>query len=130
MLLMRKFIVIILSGTYLFANTEVAELFKIPQLVSHYFQHHRQNPDMSFVKFIAEHYGGDDGTTADDDQDSKLPCHDVQHHNTFSSLFFSMDTKAPSFELPAFNKKNYSDRLLVNNPSKHVVLVLQPPRGA
>lgn len=35
------------------------------------------------------HYGGNDGTTADDDFDSQLPCHNP-NHNTIAHVYSPM----------------------------------------
>ena len=114
---------------HLFGNTELGQIFKLPMLMTHFFQHHRQNPGISFSEFIAMHYGGTDGTNADDDMDNQLPCHNL-HQNTFSVVYSSFETEIPSIEFPVREICIYGDRLLTGNPSKHVSLILQPPRKA
>src|SRR5690349_19841273 len=86
---MRNILVIFLISIHLTGNTEVGQLLKLPELLSHYFQHHRQNHNISFVDFIYMHYWSDDGTTADDDVDSKLPCHNAGH-NTIPLVYSPM----------------------------------------
>ena len=76
-------------GIHLAGNTEIGQLLRLPELITHYFQHHRQNEDISFLEFIAQHYGGDDGSNADDEYDSQLPCHNL-NHNTISLVFSPM----------------------------------------
>lgn len=72
---MRKIFVIGLIAVHLLGNTDLNQLVKLPKLISHFIQHQRQIPELSFIDFIAMHYGGNDGTTADDNEDSKLPFH-------------------------------------------------------
>lgn len=124
---MRKILVIALITVHLFGNTELNQLFKIPNLITHYFQHHRQDPSVSFYKFLEMHYGGDDGTKADDSEDSKLPCHSFCH--SFSISFTPLLKNALQDEgITADKNKEYSNHLDNGNPSEHVLLILQPPR--
>ncbi len=53
---MRKILAILLITIHLTGNTEVGQLFRLPQLISHFFQHHRQDPSIDFFEFIAMHY--------------------------------------------------------------------------
>jgi hypothetical protein len=124
---MRKNLAILLISVHLVGNTEVGQLFKFPQLVSHFFQHHRLNPDLSFFEFITMHYAGDDGTTADDDYDSQLPCHNV-NHNTIAFVYSPMVKELPSIEFPFWQTKEYNDGLHSGTSSKYAPLILQPPR--
>lgn len=125
---MRKTLVIILVGIHLVGNTEVGQLLRAPELISHFFQHHRQDRDISFMEFIAMHYWSDDGTTADDDIDSKLPCRDISH-NTISHVFSPMVKDIlPSLDA-ARPAPVYNSRLVTGISSKHVLLILQPPRA-
>jgi hypothetical protein len=126
---MRKTLAILLISVHLVGNTEVGQLLKIPQLISHFFQHHRQDPSIDFFEFIAMHYGGDDGTTADDDFDSQLPCHNA-NHNTIAVVYSPMIKEMPSIEFSYCEAKEYNSRLLPGITSKHVLLIIQPPRKA
>ena len=126
---MRKTLVILLMALHLAGNTEVGQLLRVPQLITHFFQHHRQDPGISFGEFIAMHYWGDDGTTADDDTDKGLPCHNTSH-NTIALTFSPMVNDIPFSDLFLLNSPEYNSRLLTGITSKHVVLILQPPRIA
>jgi hypothetical protein len=124
---MRKILAILLISIHLTGNTEVGQLFRLPQLMAHFFQHHRQDPSISFFDFIAMHYAGDDGTTADDDIDSQLPCHNP-NHNTIAVSYTPMVKEIASIEVSVYETKVYNSRLLNGVTSKHVLLILQPPR--
>lgn len=127
---MRKNLVIVaMISLHLVGNTEVGQLFKLPELINHYFQHHRIDTSLNFFEFIAEHYAGDDGTTADDDFDSKLPCHNATH-NTISFVYSPMVKEIPSIDLSYRETQVYSSNLPIGISSKHVALILQPPRTA
>jgi hypothetical protein len=127
---MKKLLVILLLSIHFFGNTEINQLFSLPQLISHYFQHRRLDPGLSFHEFLNMHYGGDDGTTADDHEDNKLPYHNQLQSHSFNSVISTL----PKAEFGGINfdemQKEYGGRLLTGNPSKHVLIVLQPPRLA
>ncbi|MFC0774152.1 hypothetical protein [Terrimonas alba] len=126
---MRKTLIIGLMLVHLFAHTEVGQVFRLPNLLSHFFQHHRQNPRISFFDFIAMHYGGDDGTHADDDRDDQLPCHNI-NNNTLSIVYSVFENDVPSLAVEMNISAEYGSHLQPGNPSEHVLLVLQPPRQA
>lgn len=127
---MRKTLIIGLMVVHLFGNTELNQLFKVPELITHFFQHHRQDPDISFFEFIAMHYGGDDGTTADDFEDGKLPYHNSNSHSLTTSYTANLKTLFLSDEINPEDGKVYGSRLHMGTSSKHVLIVLQPPRLA
>jgi len=126
---MRKALTIGVIVVHLLAHTEAGQLFRLPNLLNHFFQHHRQDPRINFFDFIAMHYGGDDGTHADDDMDNRLPCHNMSN-NTLSFVYPGFENDIPSFDIEIDILPEYGSRLLNGNSSKHVLPVLQPPRQA
>lgn len=124
---MRKILLIILTNIHLLGNTEISQVFKIPNLVDHYFEHCRINPEMSFFQFLAMHYGGDDGTDADNDKDNALPCHNP-HHNTLSVVSVKIQ-EAPSGEIiSSGDTDNYIMPLLAYYPQEHIFSFFKPPK--
>jgi hypothetical protein len=126
---MRKNLAILLISVHLLGNTEMGQLFKLPQLVNHFFQHERLNPHLNFFEFIVMHYAGDDGTKADDDFDKQLPCHNTDH-NTLSVVYSPMVKDIPAAGVNVWPYREYGSRLQPGTSSKHVLLILQPPRKA
>lgn len=126
---MRKNLAIILLGIHLIGNTELGQLFKLPRLIHHFFQHQHLNPHLGFFEFIAMHYAGDDGTKADDDFDKQLPCHNTDH-STISIAYSPMTKETTVVEKSFFVQNEYCDRLKQGISSKHVLLILQPPKAA
>ncbi len=76
---MRKTLAIVLISLHLFGNTEMGQIFSLPQLVRHYHFHQLNDRSTTFISFLIEHYSGDDGTTSDDKEDMKLPFHNIHH---------------------------------------------------
>jgi len=124
---MRKILAILLISVHLAGNTEAGQLLKLPQLVTHYNQHHQQDPAVDFIDFIVMHYAGDDGTTADDEMDNQLPCHNRTNH-TIAVVYSPMVKELPSVDFSCCISKVFNSRLLTGVSSKHVSLILQPPR--
>lgn len=126
---MRKTLAIALISIHLAGNTELGQLLKLPQLVHHFFQHKLIDPDLSFFSFIIMHYAGDDGTHADDAFDKQLPCHSGNMH-TIITVFSPMVK-----EVTASNPLVTHNEIFIISPvtkvlSKHVLLILQPPKAA
>lgn len=127
---MRKIFTISLISIHLLGTTELGQLVRVPELLTHFFQHHRQNPTINFFEFIAMHYsGGDDGTTADDDIDSKLPYHNI-NNNTITIAYSPMVKTNSSITFNLRKTKEYNSFILSNCSSTFVSLILQPPRQA
>jgi hypothetical protein len=123
---MRKLLIIGFIAVHLFGNTELSQLIKLPKLISHFIQHHQQNPDLSFPEFIAMHYGGDDGTTADDNEDRKLPFH---NSNCLSVSYTAyLNSAVPSDDFILLLNQEFTSRVHSGNPGKHVLIILQPPQ--
>lgn len=125
---MRQLLLISIVVIHLLGNTEISQVFKLPNLVDHYFEHHRQNNSLDFFEFLAMHYGGNDGTSADDFKDSQLPCHNI-HHNTLSVVCFQITQGVPYLDIiTLYNSKIYAMPLQTQLPSKHGITLFQPPR--
>jgi hypothetical protein len=129
MTLMRKNFIIFFVIIHLLGNTELGQLLRIPQLISHYLQHHSQNPGIDFLGFITMHYFGDDGTTADDNLDKQLPCHNI-NHSSIAVVYSPMVKDASPIRKCFFVENEFYECLQVSIFSKHVSLILQPPRIA
>jgi len=124
---MRTTLILVLMTVHLFGNTELGQLFRLPKLVSHYFQHRQLDPSVTFIDFLAMHYGGDDGTTADDDIDNQLPYHHVDNH-CLSIVYYPSDQYVFNINIIEHDTE-YGSRLISGHPSEHVSLILQPPRA-
>ena len=123
---MRITLAITLIAIHLLGNTEAAQLLKLPTLISHYFQHRQLDPSVTFIDFLAMHYVGDDGTSADDDIDKQLPYHHVDNH-CLAGVYYFTDQYSFCLNMAEYNTK-YGSRLISGHPSEHVSLILQPPR--
>ncbi len=127
---MRQLLLISFISIHLLGNTEISQVFKLPNLIDHYFEHHRIDRSLNFFEFLAMHYGGNDGTDADNDKDSQLPCHNL-HHNTLSIVCFQIEQDIATLEITTcYNTKEYGRLLLTDLPPKHGSSQIRPPRQA
>ncbi|NUM30997.1 MAG: hypothetical protein HUU47_01585 [Bacteroidetes bacterium] len=56
---MKKVLAILLIFSFLSANTELHQLYKLPVLIHHFFEHKNQNHNESLSSFLLEHYTSD-----------------------------------------------------------------------
>ena len=126
---MRRFFLISLISIHILGNTEVSQLLKLPNLFAHYLEHHRINPGISFSQFLTMHYGGDDGTDADNDRDNQLPCHDF-HHATINTICYQLQETpvVSNLRLPA--RDHYQLLLLNQEIPGYTATLYRPPRFA
>ncbi|MCE9540348.1 MAG: hypothetical protein K8R85_14200 [Bacteroidetes bacterium] len=66
---MKKLIAISFVFVFLYANTEMHQLLKLPVLVHHYLEHCKEANNSSFVGFLYNHYN------------SEKPHSDNDHHD-------------------------------------------------
>ena len=66
---MKKTIAISFLFIFLFANTEIGQLLKLPNLIQHFFEHHEheEEQNISFIDFVKSHYN-DKNKHADTDK--------------------------------------------------------------
>lgn len=119
----------ILLMTYLFSATAIGELFKLPVLVQHYYNHREENSDISLIHFLTLHYQTEDGTDKDAKEDSQLPFKSIEPAATV--VFVSLTP--PAFINIIANTQQpvmlvfvlYEELFL---PSKYLAAIWQPPR--
>ncbi|MES2138757.1 MAG: hypothetical protein V4511_03560 [Bacteroidota bacterium] len=69
---MKKLIAISFVFVFLYANTELHQLLKLPVLVHHYLEHHEEDNSASFAGFLYSHYNSEKSHSDNDHHD---------HHN-------------------------------------------------
>ncbi len=127
--LLRKLFLISLIAVHTLGNTEIGELLKAPLLISHYKEHRKSEPQISFLAFITMHYiSGDDGTLSDDWQDNQLPCHNTKQQHSFSQIF-PKTLKTIDIGIACLvEKKVFGGRLRQDDSNDYTSAILQPPR--
>lgn len=64
-------------------NSSLGELFKIPDLFSHFTEHHKADKNINLFDFISMHYLGNDLNDNDQDKDMQLPFKKINTHFSF-----------------------------------------------
>lgn len=109
--MVKKLISILFLSLYLVSTTELYQLLKIPNLIEHYCEHKKLNPEMPLIAFLKTHYNHpvNDG---DDGKDQKLPF--IIHSAPLALVFTVMN---PGF---SFESKNSHVQQIKSNkiPSK------------
>jgi hypothetical protein len=115
-----------LVAVHLFGNTEFGQLIHLPKIFEHYSWHHHLDPSVGFIKFISQHYFGDDGITSDNNDDNNLPF--KQLHQPVASHIIIAQPLA-SFKSNVF----FIDQKKIVFPDSsptlagHILTVHQPP---
>ena len=117
---MKKFILIILSVSFLNSSTELHEFFRLPFLVKHYSKHRSEDHSLSFIDFLKIHYSNNHPDDDDDDDDTELPFKSqgnivaadpitflfIEHGEDF--IFFSIERSYKSLTEGKLIKKSFS----------------------
>ena len=70
---MKKLTVISLLLIFLFANTEIGQLLKLPVLIHHYLEHHNDEAGISLANFLHKHYNEENSHPSPNNEHEKLP---------------------------------------------------------
>jgi hypothetical protein len=121
---------ILLVALYLMGTTEAYQLLKIPALVTHYFQHMRQNPDLDLMAFLREHYAEEQQLDADWQQDMQLPF--KSHEDPWQQISFSYFP--PQWQMPDTAPTTADADQPVSRPDafspvRYTPDIFQPPRA-
>ncbi|HNA01338.1 MAG TPA: hypothetical protein PLN49_10775 [Ferruginibacter sp.] len=126
---MKRLFAIFSFAVIVSATTELHQLFKVPALVQHYYEHKAENNDISLADFIVLHYFSNAPRDKDYDRDMQLP---FKMTDCLSSSaltvppVISYSAERPDF----FIKRSYP---AVKNNSilpSHSAKIWQPPKMA
>ncbi|HLO82431.1 MAG TPA: hypothetical protein VK166_15815 [Chitinophagaceae bacterium] len=125
----RWSIALFLLFIYIQPARAVRELFKLPLLVEHYFDHQEESNKMNLVSFLVSHYYTEDGTDYDANEDSKLPFKSSEQITAGASIAVSPPVSSDILTRPDLSPlRNYLIMDDENIPSDHLDAIWQPPR--
>jgi hypothetical protein len=120
-----KTVASILLIVFLSAQTPLGQVFKLPVLIEHFYQHQKQS-DISLFSFILDHYSHEHHD-ADQSEDQQLPFKTV----ILCSMAFAV---VPVFMQADFsNQCDCDQKTVVYNvhaPQQHLCSIFHPPRIA
>jgi hypothetical protein len=79
---LKQVISIFIALTLLVFSTGLQELAKLPVLFQHYFEHQSLNQEITFAKYLWEHYNSVPHTDADAARDNQLPFKSMDQSGT------------------------------------------------
>jgi hypothetical protein len=127
---MRQFTVILFLTAVLFTATPLQQLFKLPVLVQHYYEHKQIDKNISIIAFLKLHYvEEEEGADADDKRDQQLPFKSLAH---FISPTTNANPIANTYvavkpEITGKSGLNPVTKTLIS--SQHLSAIWQPPKG-
>ena len=126
----RWVIAVFLLFIYIQPAGVVRELFKLPLLIEHYFDHQEEKNRMGLVSFLVSHYYTEDGTDYDADEDSRLPFKSDEQIFSAVSIAVSPPVSSDILTRPDFSLvRNYVILDDENILSDHPDAIWQPPRN-
>ncbi|HEY9005359.1 hypothetical protein [Ohtaekwangia sp.] len=128
---MKRANAIALLILYLFANTELHQVFRLPVFFQHYFEHQEENPHISMLEFITLHYFSGDIRDADYERDQQLPFKHAHCCVELGSISLAVPTDY--FTEPVVNFSLLSRKNVILQPlfcsSAFLFSIWQPPRA-
>jgi hypothetical protein len=128
---MKSFISLSFILLQLFTTTQMGELFKLPALVAHYFEHDEKDDHQPFFAFIKEHYAELHATESQmhSDHHKRLPFKTIDI-NLFSLQTAALTSVYSSEGLSAAPSSSVK-RDNINSPAYFcfVAKIWQPPRA-
>jgi hypothetical protein len=124
----RKTVAILFTALYLFGATEASQLFKLPVLIQHYYEHKANNASVTLYAFLQMHYLGNDNDDTDNMRDQALP------FKTMDDCCVMASTSLPPQKLQIIHiacKDIQQEFTLLNDPSRFFISpedIFQPPR--
>ena len=126
---MKNPVAILLMTIHLFAYTDIGQVFKFPQLISHYHYHQQKIPDLGFLQFLKMHYTETETNnplTADNKDDMKLPFKSLEFHIIANALIADEPVLTAAKPITYISNKFYSF-YQVNYPVIFTSGILRPP---
>ena len=126
---MKKLVALFILSFHLFSATALHELTKIPVLFLHYFEHKSLNEQITFVKYLVDHYNSIPHTDNDEDRDNQLPFKSPDkggygHSSLAIPHFHHFTIKFPAPTVKKFTSLHSEDHI----PASYQGKIWQPPK--
>ncbi len=122
----NKGIIIWLLAIMTFHGLSLEQLFKLPVLIAHYFEHQERGQSITVTEYLSMHYWGTDINDDDQDRDMQLPFKKVDMGQFAQALFIQspIDLIADDFPLEC----SYSILESQHHSSNYLGSLFKPPR--
>lgn len=113
---------------FLSADSVLGEVFKLPVLIHHYFEHSTEDKELSILDFLGEHYSGEiEHHHKKGDHHEKLPFKSMDSHSVQvlslivpNLMIFKTIPDFPKRSIPIHHLQIYTDA--------HLDSIWQPPK--
>ncbi|WP_379090037.1 hypothetical protein [Pedobacter sp. UC225_65] len=127
---MKKLFILFILSFHLVSATALHELLKLPVLFQHYFEHTALNDQLTFTKYLVDHYNDIPHTDNDEERDNQLPfkSSDQQPPNGLANLAIPQYHQVSlKFPIPAAVKLTvgYKEGHI---PNSYQSKIWQPPK--
>lgn len=128
---LKRLIHIFLIGIYFSCSTELKEMFKLPILFQHFYEHKALDSKMTFLGYLEHHYSDVPHTDNDADRDNQLP---FKTNDLFAGSVLS-PAVAPHFgiQMKKASQLIVIQKIRVNNDHIDVLAytekIWQPPKS-
>lgn len=113
----------ILLAIFLSAQTPLGQIFKLPLLIEHFYEH-KQQSGVSLISFIIDHYSHEHHD-ADRSKDQELPFKTIVLGSIGSAIVPASLQSDFSIQPGCPQKVAVND---VHNPQQHLCNIFHPPR--
>lgn len=109
-------------------SLSLQQLFKIPVLIAHFFEHRQRNESITFIEYLSMHYWGNDIDDNDQDRDMQLPFKKADLDHSIQKYFtpLSIEILVENFSL----ESSYTILESQHHSSSHLGALFKPPRLA
>lgn len=127
---MKKLLVLLMLSFHLMAAPALQEWVKLPVLFQHYFEHKALNNQITFAKYLVDHYNDIPHTDNDEARDNQLPFKSADHQtaNGLGSLaipqYHQVNLKVPVHVLVKLTA-GYTEGHI---PNTYQSKIWQPPK--
>lgn len=127
---MRQFTVLFFLTAVLFTATPLQQLFKLPVLVQHYYEHKQIDKNISIIAFLKLHYlEEEEGSDTDDKRDQQLPFKSLAHFVTPTTINAGLTADAEIVIKPTIIGKPLLNPVYKQlKSSQYLSSIWQPPK--
>lgn len=124
----KKGIIFLLLALMTVNSLSLQQLFKLPVLIAHYFEHKERGQSITVTEYLAMHYWGTDINDNDQDRDMQLPFKKVDLNQLSLTVFVLSDVQLLMENFPL--ESPYSVLESQHVSSSHLGSLFKPPRLA
>jgi hypothetical protein len=128
----KKAVAIFFMSIYMLSFSELHQFLRMPVLIQHFVEHRQQDPSISLLAFLNEHYIHQYIHDEDYQRDQQLPFRHADHCVTYTTICCESPVNT-TIEVPVRTAESKNEFILHNEDNDSLLSVadiFQPPRCA